>query len=286
MIIMKSVKLKSSIIGEWVRKVKKSLGLEKKTSLEGAPEPIYSYQKRVSRRKVIEILISFIPVIPIALITLGYQGALVIKLAVALAIIAFFMQPIIVSLNEAPGKELAKILYDRGLLIEWASYSWKIPFIARLSGGFSLTIFTERLGFRTRIVISKTSSQIPLAVSPQAKPKLRIIRCIKLIENPSVLEDITSRTGIYEIELIQPSLRNKFMLTMYKGAAFIADLLNVSDPSNVAETIAFGVSELSKPILISPVHYRKKEPFYEALLRIKKKISSLSRGKSLAKSSR
>ncbi len=285
MIIMKSVK--SAIIKEWIRKAKKSLGLEReRVKLEGAPQPIYSYQRRVSKRKIIEIIISLIPVLPLALITLGYQGALVLKLAVALAIIAFFLQPIIVSLNEAPGIELAKILYDKGFLIEWASYSWRIPFIARLTGGFSLTIFTERLGFRTKIVISKTSSQIPLAVSPKAKPKLKIIRCVKTLESPSVLEDIISRIGVYEVELIQPSVRDKFMLTIYRGTAFIADILNVSDTNNVAETIVLGINELSKPILLSPAHHRRREPFYEALMRIREKISSLSRRKSFVKSSR
>ncbi len=213
-------------------------------------KPNYEHKSVLPYRRAIEIILSITPIVPLIILVSGIGGSLLLTSSIVLAIIAFFMQPIVVSLNEPPGPDFASILYREGLLEEWACYDWRIPFVALLKNGFVMAVFFQKLGFRVRIVITRSSSHIPLSLNPSTKPKVKVLETLRLIrgdEAPPSLSGVCSRIGVFELEVVQPSVRNKMLLTFFRGRGFLADVLNTSDIQCLVEAVKLGLKLLKEP---------------------------------------
>ena len=212
-------------------------------------KPIYECERRKSLNKIMDIIFIILPIIPFILFVIGIQNIYLIALVVLIAMASVFVQPFLSAGETAVSPVvIANILNEEALLVEWSCYGFALPFVGRLENSSIMVVFTERLGIRTTLVLLRESSSIPLPLSPNAKPKYKLKRKIKLIrrdlQEGEILDYITGKIGIFEGEVIFPSVKNKTQLLIYRGKIVVAKVYSGLSRENLKKLTKFLLEEL------------------------------------------
>jgi len=249
-------------------------------------KPIYECDKRESFNKLMDIIFIILPIIPFILFVIGIQNIYLIALVVLIAMASVFVQPFLSAGETAISPiTIANILSEEALLTEWSCFGFTLPFVGRLENSLIMVVFTERLGIRTTIILLRESSSIPLPLSPNAKPKYKLKRNIKLVrrdlQEGEILDYITGKIGIFEGEVIFPSVKNKTQLLIYRGKVIIAQVYSGLSRENLKKLTKFLLEELMEATPVMEVRRERRGKLFFKPTERKTKYNSIKKRKRL-----
>uniref|UniRef100_A0A7J3ZJT8 Uncharacterized protein n=1 Tax=Fervidicoccus fontis TaxID=683846 RepID=A0A7J3ZJT8_9CREN len=178
------------------------------------------------------------------------------------AVMLMLVQPMLGYDRWPTGYRLAELLYERGLLLEWACYSNSVPFIANLNNGVHVMLILRWLGIKARLVATSSAGHVTLVptMSRKTKVEIRKLRTLKTIkwselDGRESYKDVRIKAGLYIVELTAPSVRRENVGTFYKGKAAIVDITSMFTvkPTPLDNTLMSIILRVATNILYEPV---------------------------------